>query len=153
MASPNPIEYSDASIEVRKIYDEIKLARGVQDVNNFWKYLANDPVTLRRTWHSLKEIMEPGALDSLTKELIYIAVSATNNCAYCIRSHSASASSKGMTDAMFGELMAVVGMANETISSSMGIKFRLIRHSELVFAGAEWGDVALPRGIEPLFPA
>ena len=114
MASPNPIEYSHASIEVRQIYDEIKLARGVQDVNNFWKYLANDPVTLRRTWHSLKEIMGPGALDSLTKELIYIAVSATNNCAYCIRSHTASASSKGMTDAMFGELMAVVGMANET---------------------------------------
>ena len=114
MASPNPIEYSDASIEVREIYDEIKLARGVQDVNNFWKYLANDPVTLRRTWHSLKEIMGPGALDSLTKELIYIAVSATNNCAYCIRSHTASASSKGMTDAMFGELMSVVGMANET---------------------------------------
>ena len=114
MASPNPIEYSDASIEIREIYDEIKLARGIQDVNNFWKYLANDPVTLRRTWTSLKEIMGPGALDSLTKELIYIAVSATNNCAYCIRSHSASASSKGMTDAMFGELMAVVGMANET---------------------------------------
>ena len=114
MASPNPIEYSDASIEIREIYDEIKLARGIEDVSNFWKYLANDPVTLRRTWTSLKEIMGPGALDSLTKELIYIAVSATNNCAYCIRSHSASASSKGMTDAMFGELMAVVGMANET---------------------------------------
>ena len=114
MASPNPIEYSDASIEIREINDEIKLARGIQDVSNFWKYLANDPVTLRRTWTSLKEIMGPGALDSLTKELIYIAVSATNNCAYCIRSHSASASSKGMTDAMFGELMAVVGMANET---------------------------------------
>ena len=114
MASPNPIEYSDASIEIREIYDEIKLARGIQDVSNFWKYLANDPVTLRRTWTSLKEIMGPGALDSLTKELIYIAVSATNNCAYCVRSHSASASSKGMTDAMFGELMAVVGMANET---------------------------------------
>ena len=114
MSSPNPIEYSDASIEIREIYDEIKLARGIQDVSNFWKYLANDPVTLRRTWTSLKEIMGPGALDSLTKELIYIAVSATNNCAYCIRSHTASASSKGMTDAMFGELMAVVGMANET---------------------------------------
>ena len=114
MASPNPIEYRDASIEIREIYDEIKLARGIEDVSNFWKYLANDPVTLRRTWTSLKEIMGPGALDSLTKELIYIAVSATNNCAYCIRSHSASASSKGMTDAMFGELMAVVGMANET---------------------------------------
>ena len=112
--SPKPIEYDDASSDVRAIFDEIKLARSVEDVNNFWKYLANDPVTLRRTWHSLKEIMGSGALDSLTKELIYIAVSATNNCAYCIRSHTASASSKGMTDAMFGELMAVVGMANET---------------------------------------
>ena len=112
--SPQPIEYDDASRDVRAIYDEIKQARGVNDVNNFWKYLANDPVTLRRTWTSLKEIMGPGALDSLTKELIYIAVSATNNCTYCIRSHTASASSKGMTDAMFGELMAVVGMANET---------------------------------------
>jgi AhpD family alkylhydroperoxidase len=112
--SPKPIEYDDASSDVRAIYDEIKQARGVNDVNNFWKYLANDPVTLRRTWTSLKEIMGPGALDSLTKELIYIAVSATNNCTYCIRSHTASASSKGMTDAMFGELMAVVGMANET---------------------------------------
>ena len=114
MASPNPIEYSDASIEIREIYVEIKLARLIDDVSIFLKYLVNDPVTLRRTWTSLKEIMGPGALDSLTKELIYIAVSATNNCAYCIRSHSASASSKGMTDAMFGELMAVVGMANET---------------------------------------
>ena len=112
--SPKPIEYDNASSDVRAIYDEIKQARGVNDVNNFWKYLANDPVTLRRTWCSLKEIMGPGALDSLTKELIYIAVSATNNCAYCIRSHTASASSKGMTDAMFGELMSVVGMANET---------------------------------------
>ncbi|HIN18613.1 MAG TPA: carboxymuconolactone decarboxylase family protein [Gammaproteobacteria bacterium] len=112
--SPKPIEYDDASSDVRAIFDEIKQAREVNDVNNFWKYLANDPVTLRRTWTSLKEIMGSGALDSLTKELIYIAVSATNNCAYCIRSHTASASSKGMTDAMFGELMAVVGMANET---------------------------------------
>ena len=112
--NPQPIEYNDASSDVRVIYDEIKQARGVNDVNNFWKYLANDPVTLRRTWHSLKEIMGPGALYSLTKELIYIAVSATNNCAYCIRSHTASASSKGITDVMFGELMAVVGMANET---------------------------------------
>ncbi|HAN59479.1 MAG TPA: alkylhydroperoxidase, partial [Gammaproteobacteria bacterium] len=93
--SPKPIEYDDASSDVRAIYDEIKQARGVNDVNNFWKYLANDPVTLRRTWHSLKEIMGSGALDSLTKELIYIAVSATNNCTYCIRSHTASASSKG----------------------------------------------------------
>ena len=125
MASPNPIEYSDASIEIREIYDEIKLARGIQDVSNFWIYMANDPVTLRRTWTSLKESMGPGALDSLTKELIYIAVSATNNCAYCIRSHTASASSKGMTDAMFGELMAVVGMAVAVVATAAGTRRRL----------------------------
>ena len=108
------IEYSDASAEVREIFDEIKKARMIEDVNNFWKVLANDLATLRRTWHSLKEIMGPGELDPLTKELLYIAVSVTNNCEYCIRSHTKSARAKGMTDAMFGELMAVVGMANET---------------------------------------
>ena len=108
------IEYSDASAEVREIFDEIKKARMIEDVNNFWKVLANDLATLRRTWQSLKEIMGPGELDPLTKELLYIAVSVTNNCEYCIRSHTKSARAKGMTDAMFGELMAVVGMANET---------------------------------------
>ena len=108
------IEYSDASAEVREIFDEIKKARMIEEVNNFWKVLANDLATLRRTWQSLKEIMGPGELDPLTKELLYIAVSVTNNCEYCIRSHTKSARAKGMTDAMFGELMAVVGMANET---------------------------------------
>ena len=108
------IEYNDASADVREIFDEIKKARMIEDVNNFWKVLANDLATLRRTWHSLKEIMGPGELDPLTKELLYIAVSVTNNCEYCIRSHTKSARAKGMTDAMFGELMAVVGMANET---------------------------------------
>ena len=108
------IEYSDASAEVREIFDEIKKARMSEEVNNFWKVLANDLATLRRTWQSLKEIMGPGELDPLTKELLYIAVSVTNNCEYCIRSHTKSARAKGMTDAMFGELMAVVGMANET---------------------------------------
>jgi AhpD family alkylhydroperoxidase len=109
-----PIEYADASPEVRAVYDEIKAARGVPDVNNFWKYLANDPKTLRRTWASIKEIMAAGALDPLTKELIYIAVSVTNGCEYCIASHSAAARGKGMTTEMLGELLAVVGMANET---------------------------------------
>lgn len=108
------IEYDDASAEVRAVYDEIMALRKVDRVNNFWKALANDPVSLRRTWESIKEIMRPGALDPLTKELIYVAVSATNGCEYCIASHTAAARSKGMTDEMFGEMMAVVGMANET---------------------------------------
>lgn len=108
------IEYENASDEVRAIYDEIMALRKVDRVNNFWKALAHDPVTLRRTWESLKEVMRPGALDPLTKELLYIAVSATNGCEYCIASHTAAARSKGMSQEMFGELMAVVGMANET---------------------------------------
>lgn len=114
MAKPQPIHYEDASPEVRAVYDDIKAARKVADVNNIWKYLARDPVTLRRTWESVKEVMAPGQLDPLTKELVYLAVSVTNNCGYCIASHSAAAAKAGMTDAMFGELMAIVGMANET---------------------------------------
>jgi AhpD family alkylhydroperoxidase len=96
------------------VFDDIKRSRKVEDVNNFWKYLAHDPATLRRTWESIKEIMAPGALDPLTKEMVYLAVSVTNGCAYCIASHSAAARNAGMSEAMFGELMAVVGMANET---------------------------------------
>ncbi|MEK0083295.1 carboxymuconolactone decarboxylase family protein [Benzoatithermus flavus] len=109
-----PIEYADASPEVRAVFDEIKAARGVPDVNNFWKYLAHHPESLRRTWDSIKEVMRPGELDALTKELIYIAVSITNGCEYCIASHTAAARKKGMSDGMLGELIAVVGMANET---------------------------------------
>lgn len=109
-----PIEYADASPEVREVYADIMATRGVPDVNNFWKYLAHDPVSLRRTWESLKQVMQPGALDPLTKELVYLAVSITNGCDYCIASHGASARGKGMTTAMLGELIAVVGMANET---------------------------------------
>ena len=109
-----PIEYRDASPEVRAVYDDIKRTRQVDDANNFWKYLAHDPATLRRTWSSIKEIMTPGALDALTKEMIYVAVSASNGCEYCIASHTAAARKAGMSEAMFGELMAVVGMANET---------------------------------------
>ena len=109
-----PIEYADASPQVRAIYDDIKKIRNVPDVNNFWKYLAHDPATLKRTWESIKEIMAPGALDPLMKEMIYLAVSVTNGCGYCIASHSASARKAGMSEAMFAELMAVVGMANET---------------------------------------
>jgi len=114
MKPTEPIEYADASAAVRAIYDDIKKSRNVPDVNNFWKYLARDPATLKRTWESLKEIMAPGALDPLTKEMIYIAVSVTNGCGYCIASHTAAARKVGMTEAMFGELMAVTGMANET---------------------------------------
>jgi AhpD family alkylhydroperoxidase len=109
-----PIEYRDASPQVRGVFDDIKHTRQVDDVNNFWKYLANDPATLERTWSSIKEIMAPGALDALTKEMIYLAVSVTNGCGYCIASHAAAARKAGMNEAMFGEVMAVVGMANET---------------------------------------
>jgi AhpD family alkylhydroperoxidase len=109
-----PIEYDEASPEVRAVYDDIKQARNVPDVNNFWKYLAHDPATLKRTWDSVKEVMQPGALDRVTKEMIYLAVSVTNGCPYCIASHTAAARKAGMDDAMFGELMAIVGMANET---------------------------------------
>ena len=111
---PQPIDSASASPSVRAVFDDIKATRKVDDVNNFWKYLANDPATLRRTWESVKEIMAPGALDALTKEMIYLAVSVTNGCGYCIASHGAAARKAGMSEAMFGELMAVVGMANET---------------------------------------
>ncbi|MGE0565568.1 MAG: carboxymuconolactone decarboxylase family protein [Pseudolabrys sp.] len=114
MSKLTPIEYADASPAVRAVYDDIKTSRNVPDVNNFWKYLAHDPATLKRTWESIKEVMAPGALDPLTKEMIYLAVSVTNGCGYCIASHTAAARKAGMTDAMFGEVMAVTGMANET---------------------------------------
>jgi len=114
MSAVKPIEYRDASPQVRAVFDDIKRTRQVEDVNNFWKYLAQDPATLKRTWQSVKEIMTPGALDALTKEMIYVAVSVSNGCGYCIASHSAAARKAGMSETMFGELMAVVGMANET---------------------------------------
>ena len=114
MATYGLVEYADASAEVRAVYDDIMQTRGVDWINNFWKALAHDPVTLRRTWESIKQIMTPGALDTVTKEMVYLAVSATNQCGYCIASHTAAARKAGMTPAMFGELMAVVGMANET---------------------------------------
>ena len=114
MATLGLIEYKDASPEVRAVYDDIMTIRKTDWINNFWKALANDPVTLKRTWEDIKQIMAPGALDPLMKELIYVAVSVTNQCGYCIASHTAGARKKGMTDDMFRELMAVVGMANET---------------------------------------
>jgi AhpD family alkylhydroperoxidase len=114
MGVQQPIEYRDASAQVREVFDDIKRTRRVDDVNNFWKYLARDPATLGRTWESVKEVMAPGALDAVTKEMIYLAVSVTNGCAYCIASHTAAARKAGMSEKMFGELLAVVGMANET---------------------------------------
>ncbi len=122
----NYIEYHDASPEVRAVYDDIMAVRKTDWINNFWKSLANDPATLRRTWESIKEIMRPGgALNPLTKELIYVAVSTTNQCGYCIASHTAAARKAGMTDAMFGELMAVVGMANETNRLASGYQVEI----------------------------
>ena len=114
MATLGLIEYDAASSQVRAVYDDIMATRQTDYVNNFWKALAHDPVTLERTWQSLKQVMAAGALDALTKELLYLAVSVSNQCAYCIASHTAAAGKAGMTPAMFGELMAVVGMANET---------------------------------------
>ena len=114
MSSVPMIEYAEASAEVRAVYDDIMSSRKVDWINNFWKVLAHHPPTLKRTWESVKDVMAPGALDPLTKEMIYLAVSASNQCGYCIASHTAGARKAGMTDAMLGELMAVVGMANET---------------------------------------
>jgi AhpD family alkylhydroperoxidase len=125
MATLGLVEYPDAPPEVRAVYDEIMAARRTDWINNFWKALAHDPPTLRRTWESVKQIMAPGALDPLTKEMLYVAVSATNQCPYCIASHTASARKAGMTDAMFAELMAVVGMANETNRIASGYQVEI----------------------------
>ena len=114
MSKPQPIEYTEAAGDVRAVFDDIKASRNVTDVNNFWKYLGRDPTLLARTWQGVKEVMAPGALDPLTKEMVYLAVSVTNACPYCIASHTAAARKAGMTDAMFGELMGVVAMANAT---------------------------------------
>jgi uncharacterized peroxidase-related enzyme len=125
MAVPRLIEYDEASPEVRAVFDDIRATRKTAYINNFWRALANDPATLKRTWESIKQIMAPGALDALTKELIYIAVSASNQCPYCIASHTTSAQGKGMTPEMFHELMAVVGMANETNRLSAGYQVEI----------------------------
>ena len=125
MATLGLIEYQNANAEVRAIYDDIMATRKTDWINNFWKALAHHPATLRRTWHSIKEIMAPGALDAVTKEMIYLAVSATNQCGYCIASHTAAARKAGMTDAMLAELMAVVGMANETNRLASGYQVEI----------------------------
>jgi AhpD family alkylhydroperoxidase len=130
------IDYEEASPEVRAVYDDIMATRKIDWVNNFWKALAQHPETLRRTWESVKQVMAPGALDPLTKELLYVAVSVTNNCEYCITSHTAGAYQKGMTEAMLHELLAVVGMANETNRLANGYqvpvddRLRAVAHGE-----------------------
>ena len=108
-----PISESEATGKVKEVFDEIKNARKITNVPNFWKYLANSPETLERTWNSLKQVMKEGALDSVTKELIYVAVSITNSCEYCTRSHTAAAKKKGATDEMVKEMIEVVGIANQ----------------------------------------
>jgi len=113
-ARRTPIEYADASPEVRAVYDDIMATRRTDWINDFWKVLANDPKTLRRIWSNIKDVMGPGSIDPLTKEMIYIAVSITNGCRYCIASHGAAARAKGMTAAQFDELLAIIGLANET---------------------------------------
>src|SRR3977135_2553186 len=122
MNTPQPIEYADASPEVRAVFDDIKARRKVEAVNTFWKYLAMNPALLKRTWETQKEVLAPGALDLLVKEMIYLAVSVTNGCSYGIACHTALARKAGMTDAMFNELMAVVGMANQTNRFAVGYR-------------------------------
>jgi AhpD family alkylhydroperoxidase len=119
------IEYSDAGPEVRAVYDDLRAIRKTNWINNFWKAIANHPATLKRTWESIRQVMAPGALDPVTKQMIYIAVSATNSCAYCVASHIAAARALGMTDEMLGELMAVVGMANETNRLASGYEVEI----------------------------
>jgi AhpD family alkylhydroperoxidase len=116
------IEYAEASPAVKAVYDDIMKTRGVDWINNFWQALANDPAQLKRVWQQVKQVMAPGALDPLVKEMVYVAVSATNGCEYCTFSHTAAARKKGMTDAMFLELMAVVGLANETNRLANGLR-------------------------------
>jgi AhpD family alkylhydroperoxidase len=125
MATLGFIEYEQATPEVRTVYDDIMATRGTDWINNFWKALAHDPATLRRTWQSAKEIMAPGALDARTKEMVYLAISASNQCAYCIASHTAAARRAGMTDTMLAELMAVVGMANESNRLASGYQVEI----------------------------
>ena len=122
MATLGLIEYENANPEVRAVYDDIMQVRQTDWINNFWKALANEPRELKRVWENVKQVMAPGALDPLVKEMIYVAVSSTNGCEYCTYSHTAAARKRGMTDAMFMELMAVVGLANETNRLANGLR-------------------------------
>jgi AhpD family alkylhydroperoxidase len=122
MATVPLIQYEDASKDIKAVFDDIKTTRKIEDVNNFWKALANHPETLKRIWENIKEVMRPGALDGLTKEMIYMAVSIANNCEYCVHSHTAAASAKGMSPAQYQELIAVVAMAHQTNALANGLK-------------------------------
>ena len=137
MSTLGLIEYQDASPEVRAVYDDIMATRKTDWINNFWKAIAHDPALLRRTWEDIKEIMAAGAIDPLTKEMIYVAVSVTNNCHYCIASHTASAVQKGMTLSMFKELQAVIGMANETNKLVTGYQVAIDERFKLPFASTK----------------
>lgn len=122
MALVKLVEYAEAPPEVRAVYDEIMKARGTDWIKNFWKALANDPALLRRTWDEVRQVMAPGALDPLVKEMVYVAVSATNGCEYCTHSHTAAARAKGMSEAMLMELMAVTALANATNRLANGLR-------------------------------
>ncbi|MFN8058482.1 MAG: carboxymuconolactone decarboxylase family protein [Vicinamibacterales bacterium] len=135
MATTPLIDYADASPAARLVFDDIKRTRQVDDVNNFWKALAHDPVTLGRVWASLCDAMQPGALDALTKELVYLAVSIGNNCEYCIHSHTAAARAKGMTDAQYGEFLAVVGVASQGNALATAMKVPVDPHLQVPTAG------------------
>ena len=135
MATVKMIEYEDASPEVRIVYDDIMSTRKVDWINNFWKVLAVQPELLQRTWNAIKEVMAPGAIDALTKEMIYIAVSIANSCQYCVNSHTAAARKKGMNDDMLSELLAVVGMANQTNALANGFQIEL--DEPFLFGGRE----------------
>ena len=125
MATYGMIEYEDATAEVKQVYDDIRATRQTEVINNFWKALAHDPKLLRSTWEHVKTVMAPGALDSLTKEMIYVAVSVTSQCGYCIATHTAAAEKAGMSPAMFAELMAVVGLANQTNRLASGYQVEI----------------------------
>jgi AhpD family alkylhydroperoxidase len=133
MAMTPLVEYAEANAEVRAVYDDIMRTRGIDWINNFWKALANDPASLRRVWEGLKAVMAPGALDPLVKEMVYLAVSASNGCAYCTASHGAAAKKQGMTPEMFSELMAVVAMANQTNALANGYRVPVDERFEKLF--------------------
>ena len=125
MSTVKLIEYNMASDEVKSVYDDIMSVRKSDWVNNFWKALANQPRLLKDTWNTIKSVMAPGSIDPLTKEMVYIAVSASNSCNYCANSHTAAARAKGMTDEMLMELMAIVGMANKTNALANGLQIEI----------------------------
>ncbi|NSX54396.1 carboxymuconolactone decarboxylase family protein [Parasulfitobacter algicola] len=122
MATVSLITDDDASADVLDVFNEIRAVRGTNYVNNFWRALAHDPALLRATWDRLKTVMAPGALNPMVKEMLYVAVSTVNGCEYCVHSHTAAAKAKGMTDEMYGELLAVIGMASQTNALATGLQ-------------------------------